>query len=134
VPTTEPSFEPRANLVVEGFFGKEDDPEWKLAGNFEAAINLARSREQHDLARAIDKLLRANKNSIADLADALGMRKENLWAKLAGVKPAMERDLIIWAWLTGAQRRSYSLDGLITRPGVAKLPIFPVPRGRAGQR
>jgi len=86
MPTTAPSFEPRANLAVEGYFGREDDPEWLPAQDLQGAANLARSREQHELARAIDKLLRANKNSVADLAEALGMRKENLWAKLAGVK------------------------------------------------
>jgi hypothetical protein len=134
VPTNEPSFAPRENLVVDGFFGKEEDPEWKLAGSFEEAINLARSREQHELARAVLKLLRTHKNSIADLAEALGMRNENLWAKLAGVKPAQERDLIIWSWLTGVPRKTYPMDLLLTRIGVAKLPTFPVPRGRAGQR
>jgi transcriptional regulator with PAS, ATPase and Fis domain len=65
--------------------------------NLYAAVEFGRSREQHELARAVRKLLKVNKNSIADLAEALGIRKENLWSKLAGVKLAMEPDVILWA-------------------------------------
>jgi hypothetical protein len=134
VPTNDPSFVPRSHLVHEGLFGDDDDPEWKLARNLYDAVELAQSREQHELARAVRRQLKVHKNSIADLAEALGMRKENLWSKLAGTKPAMERDLIVWSWLSGEPRRTYPLDGLTVRPGMAKLPAFPVPRGRAGQR
>ncbi len=35
------------------------------------------------------------------------MHNENLWSKLAGVKPAMERDLVLWSWLSGELRRTY---------------------------
>ncbi len=77
MPSNDPSFVPRSHLVHEGLFGDEDDPEWKLARNLYAAVELARSREQHELARAVRKILKVNDNSIADLAEALAMLNEN---------------------------------------------------------
>jgi hypothetical protein len=78
----------------------------------------------------VNTLLKINKYSIADLADAFGMRSENLWFKLTEAKAAMERDLIIRSWLTNEPRRTYPVEALTDRPDMAKHPIATLNRGR----
>lgn len=126
-----PSFVPRDLLSIPADFGQHEDVTWRLAATFREAVVLARAREQHELAYRVHRLLRKFDNSTADLADALGLRRESLWAKLRGHRPAQEEDLIVWSWITGADRCSYTLAAMVATPQCASLPDFPLPRRRS---
>jgi hypothetical protein len=95
---TEPSaFVPKTWLEVPGYFGKQEDVQWHLAGDLDGAMELYRVREQHELALAMTP-------------DAAGVRQlhrrrrpgpwtpdaSTLGRKLSGTFPATEWDLILW--------------------------------------
>ena len=111
-----PAFVPRELLEVPGYFGVQRDVTWRLADDVAGAIRLARAREQHVLAYAVHLLRLRYDNSIPDMADRLGQRREGLWRKLTERQPAQEEDLILWCWLAGESRRSYQPDGLVSEP------------------
>jgi hypothetical protein len=115
-------------MLVEEYFGQQEDVRWELARDLPGALKLARAREQHELALAVHLLLLAGRNSIPDLAETLEQRRESLWAKLTGRWPASEEDLFLWAWLTGEYRRHFRLTDLVSRP--VQLPRFPLYRNR----
>ena len=120
-----PSFVPRDFLEVPEFFGVHEDVTWHLAKDYAGAARLARSREQHELAYRIWLLRTEHKNSVQDVADVLGQRRENLWSKLNGKTPATEEDLIRWAWLVGEARRTYRPQALWQKPfGLPKFPLY----------
>jgi hypothetical protein len=129
-----PSFAPNTLLDVPGDYGEQEDVQWMLATTLPEALRLVRAREQHELAYRVHRQLSRHSNSIADLAAALGMRRENLWSKLRGYRPAQEEDLILWSWVTGQNRRSYPLSLVLDAPEAVALPRFTVPRGRTGER
>jgi hypothetical protein len=85
-----PSFVPRDFLEVPEFFGVQEDVSWHLAKDYAGAARPARSREQHELAYRIWLLRTEHKDSVQDVADVLGQRRENLWSKLNG-KTALRR-------------------------------------------
>lgn len=95
-----PAFVPRNLMAVAGDFGEQDDVEFTLATTLDEALVLARVREQHELAYAVHRLLTKHGLSRADLADALGVKEDTLRAKLRGMRPAQEEDLILWSWIT----------------------------------
>lgn len=97
-----PSFVPRGLLEGSGYFGEQEDVIWRLATDLPSTIRLARAREQHELAFGMYRLERCRDNSVPDLAEALGQRRESLGAKLSGRSPAQEEDLVFWCWLAGA--------------------------------
>jgi hypothetical protein len=103
-------------MVVEDFFGQQEDVEWRLARDLPGALKLARSREQHELALMVHRQCMKYRLSYPDLAARLEQRRESLWSKLTGRSPAREADLILWAWLTGERRRSYEPAGLTATP------------------
>ena len=125
-----PSFEPRKFLDHPGLFGKvEDVTTWRLAGDLQEAVLLARATEQHALAYVVHLYLLKNDRSIRDFATHLNQRREGLQAKLIGKVPAQEGDLIIWSWMTGEKRRTPMLAGLM-REGVAVPSLRPLVRAR----
>jgi hypothetical protein len=105
----------------------DSEVEWTLAVDWDDALHLARAREQHALAYRIGVLRTEHKNSVADLALALG-ESRTLTLKLNGHTPATEDDLIGWGWLTGQKRKSYAPEDLWDHP--FRLPVFPFSRGR----
>ena len=117
-----PSFVPRDLLVVPLSFGKRDDVEWSLAYDYEGAILLARAREQHDLALAINLLMEKYQLSKSYVARELGVPRATLTRKLTGAVPAQENDIIAWCWLTGESRRSYRPEHLLADPSAVILP------------
>lgn len=124
-----PSFVPRSLLEHPVDFGVEADVTWKLASSLAGAARLARAVEQHCVALAVNRLLRRNRNSIADLARALGVREATLQQKLNGQLPASPEDLNVWLWLVDAQP---SLPPLATlKEGGDDLPVLPLSRKRA---
>jgi hypothetical protein len=119
-------------MLIEEYFGQQEDVEWKLARDLPGALKLARAREQHELAYAVHLKLLAGRNSVPDLAQALNQRRESVWSKLSGRWPASEEDLFLWAWLTGEHRRHFRPTDLVDRP--IPLPRFPLPRRRDDYR
>jgi hypothetical protein len=120
----EPSFVPRKKLVVEDFFGEHEDVEWHLATDLTEALELARAREQHELAFEIFKQRRRHRNKVVDVATALGVHPNRLTVKLHGHVPATEADLVQWCWLTGERRRTYAPEDLWASPyPVARFPL-----------
>ncbi|MDA8072835.1 MAG: hypothetical protein M0Z40_12320 [Actinomycetota bacterium] len=125
----EPSFVPRGFLEVPEFFGVQEDVLWRLAPDWRRAVRLARAREQHELAYRVHLLQLRHRNSVPDLAQALGQRRESLWGKLSGRLPAQEDDLILSAWLTGERRRTFRPEDLFAERPVI-VPKFPFMRRR----
>jgi hypothetical protein len=127
-----PSFVPRLWLVHPEDFGVEFDEEWRLAGTLEEAVQLARSIQQHNLARELHRERRRGNNSVADVAAVLGKRRETLAAKLSGHRPATASDLVLWSWMTKVPRLSVRPIAEITDVENPEdlVPRFPVPRGR----
>lgn len=134
-----PSFTPRALLEHPDDFGLEADATWRFARSLDEAICLNRAIDQHTQALGVGRLLRRRRNSIADLAGAIGQRPETLASKLRGRRPAPEADLVVWSWLTGAARRHPPLGELVQLPGdgdpASLLPELPRParRGQPGR-
>lgn len=96
-----PSFVPRSWLVHPDDFGVESDEEWRLASCLDEAVQLARSIQQHRLARDLHRERRRGRNSVADVAAVLGQRRETLAGKLTGHRPAGPADLVLWSWMVG---------------------------------
>jgi hypothetical protein len=128
-----PAFVPRSHLENGKDFGIDRDAMWNFASSFEDAIELARAREQHELACSINELRENGKNSIHDIAEELGETEDTFWRKLTGRAPAQEEDLIVWSWLTGENRRTYSPKDL-AGDGSIWLPMWPIPRFRVKRR
>ena len=101
-------FVPRNYLKLPTLWKFSDrEVEWRLAINLNDAVHLARSREQHALAYAVGVQRAKYKNSIQDVARAIGEKRPNLNLKLQGHHLATEDDLIRWAWLVGKNRQSF---------------------------
>ncbi len=96
--------------------------------DWDDAVFLEWARQQHALAYRLDLLRAQHKNSVEDLAVAIGEKRPNLSLKLNGQSPATEDDLIRWPWLAGVKRQSFTPEALWDQP--FKLPKFPFPRGR----
>jgi hypothetical protein len=94
-----PRFVPRSFLVHPGYFGEQEDMEWKYAPELQTALQLAHSIEQHELALAIHLRLARDNTKVADLAvrfrgDAPdeGAGSAQLWRnKMAGKVPPERR-------------------------------------------
>jgi hypothetical protein len=124
-----PAFVPR-NCLEDPLSWEEPDAVWALDRTLPGAVLLTRAREQHALATAVKRDLRTHHNSESDLARALHVRRENLWSKLHGVRPAQENDLILWCWITGEERRSYRPEGLLANPTSVWIPVPPIEPAR----
>jgi hypothetical protein len=123
---------PRSYLEAPRLWKYSDgEVKWKLAVDWHDAAHLARSREQHGLAYRIGVLRAEHKNSVEDIAVAIGEKRANLTLKLNGHHPATEDDLICWAWLVGVKRQSYTPEALWDQP--FRIPKFPFPRARLSQ-
>lgn len=118
------SFVPRDLLDHPTDFGVESEPTWHYAGNLDEALRLSRAIDQHTQALGIDRWLRRGGHSITDLAGKLGERPETLAGKLRGRRPAPERDLILWSWLTGAERSHVPLAELCA-DGLDEAEVIP---------
>jgi hypothetical protein len=117
-------------MEIPAYFGEQEDVTWHLAPNWKDALRLAWAREQHELAYKVHLQLLQHKNSIPDLAEAIGQRRENLWQKLTGRIPAQQEDFVLWTWLTGERRRTYKPEDLFGE-GFVIVPKFPFSRRRA---
>ncbi|MGH8981388.1 MAG: hypothetical protein ACRDWE_10275 [Acidimicrobiales bacterium] len=123
-----PSFVPRRLLRVPGFFGEQEDVEWKLARDVEGAVRLARAREQHDLAFVLHRRRLELERSVPDIAAHLGVPRGNLVSKLTGRAPATEGDLIRWCWFLDEKRRSYRPEDLLEHPERTYVPRLSIRR------
>ncbi|MDA8283221.1 MAG: hypothetical protein M0Z42_08000 [Actinomycetota bacterium] len=116
-----PRFVPNGYLVHPGYFGKQEDVQWKLATDLRCAQLLAHSIEQHELALAIHLRLKRDRTSVADVAVRFrdddpreGAGLAQLWRnKLKGRVPAKPEDLTLWSWLTGIPRKNFDLKVLL---------------------
>lgn len=93
---------------------------------------MARSIQQHNLARELHRERRRGENSVADVAAVLGQRRETLAVKLSGQRTATASDLVLWSWMTGVSR--LSVRPIVERTDVNDaqdlVPRFPLPRRR----
>jgi hypothetical protein len=126
---TPPSSVPRSYLEVADLWKySEAEVQWKLAIDWNDAVRLAWAREQHALAFRLGLLRAEHKNSVDDVAVAIGEKRANLTLKLNGHRPATEDDLILWAWLAGVKRQTFTPEALWDQP--FRIPQFPFPRAR----
>lgn len=110
------SFVPRSFLEHPDDFGVDVDVSWRLASSLDEALRLSRAIDQHHLAVSMGRMLRRRRHSMTDLAVAIGERPETVAAKLRGRRPAPERDLVLWSWMTGWPRTHPPLAELVVSP------------------
>lgn len=122
--TVPPEYVPCDLLEYAADFGIDEDPIWLLASDLAGAVRLSRAIDQHEQARAIARMLRRSGNDVPGLAKELGVRTETLSAKLRGLRPAREKDLITWSWMTGEPRRHRPLSELLD--GVDAGDLLPI--------
>ncbi len=121
------SFVPRSFLKHPDDFGVDFEVSWHLARSLDEALRLSRAIDEHHLAVTLGRMLRRRRHSMSDLAAALGERPETVAAKLRGRRPAPERDLLLWSWMTGSPRTHPPLAELVVLPD-GQDPSAPLPR------
>ena len=84
---TPPSFVPRSYLeVVDLWKYSEAEVQWKLAVDWNDAVRLAWAREQHALAFRLGLLRAEHKNSVDDVAVAIGEKRANLVGAIEAIE------------------------------------------------
>jgi hypothetical protein len=79
---------PRSYLEIPELWKySEAEVQWKLSVDWHDAVHLAWAREQHFLAFRLGVLRAEHKNSVEDVALAIGEKRANLTLKLNGHHP-----------------------------------------------